>query len=621
VTVSQTGHLIAMGDDSTALLAQSDATGSMGDITVNILNRSPSALSVIAGGGGAGAGVKILGGADNQLNNDGLITNASATNGKAIIGTKGNTTVNNRGVVVGSVDLGSGQGAFRNHVDSAFLPGGTVNLGGGRLSNGGVLAPGAAGKTQTTVLTGDMAQDATGTYAAEIDAQSSTGEADQIIASGTAVLAGNVAVGAVNRDFALPGTHQATILSAAGGTTNSGLALVTRPSAVISYQMLFPNSNDVAIGYTIDYSPASGLNRNQAAIGNNVNSIQLAGGSPSFAPVAAALFDVPDSAALAAAYDQLSAEGYLATETSALYANEGFNNALLSCRVRDGEYWYVREGECGWIRLSKGIVDQEATTENFGFHQDANYFSAGFQRTVGSGWHAGLGIAYQDSDIDVNSLSSTRGEQLQIGAVVKGRTGGTTYSAAVTFGQGWYDTDRYVNIPTPGVVASSNQRVGLFGARLRLAHAWPLGKGAYVRPMIDAALTYARFNGFNEEGAGGADLQVAGRSETWVSVVPAVELGGEVELADHTLVRPSVKLGVTQFASGTDPSITASFSGAPAGVAPFTVTGAFDRTYLDVDAGVDVLSIGGAVLRVGYLGRFSQHVSANGATLKFSLSF
>jgi hypothetical protein len=56
-------------------------------------------------------------------------------------------------------------------------------------------------------------------------------------------------------------------------------------------------------------------------------------------------------------------------------------------------------------------------------------------------------------------------------------------------------------------------------------------------------------------------------------------------------------------------------------VAPFTVTGEFDRTYLDVDAGVDVLSVDGAVLRVGYLGRFSQNVSANGATLKFSLPF
>ena len=51
------------------------------------------------------------------------------------------------------------------------------------------------------------------------------------------------------------------------------------------------------------------------------------------------------------------------------------------------------------------------------------------------------------------------------------------------------------------------------------------------------------------------------------------------------------------------------------------VSGEFDRTYFDVDAGVDVLSVNGAVLRVAYLGRFSQHVSANGATLKFSLPF
>jgi uncharacterized protein with beta-barrel porin domain len=73
--------------------------------------------------------------------------------------------------------------------------------------------------------------------------------------------------------------------------------------------------------------------------------------------------------------------------------------------------------------------------------------------------------------------------------------------------------------------------------------------------------------------------------------------------------------------SGTDPSITASFAGAPAGVAPFTVSGEFDRTYLDVDAGVDVLAVKGAVLRIGYAGRFSSHVTANAATLKVSIPF
>ena len=56
--------------------------------------------------------------------------------------------------------------------------------------------------------------------------------------------------------------------------------------------------------------------------------------------------------------------------------------------------------------------------------------------------------------------------------------------------------------------------------------------------------------GFNEAGAGGADLQVAGRSETWFSVSPAVEVGGELELADRTLVRPSLKLGIAQFVAG-----------------------------------------------------------------------
>jgi outer membrane autotransporter protein len=289
--------------------------------------------------------------------------------------------------------------------------------------------------------------------------------------------------------------------------------------------------------------------------------------------------------------------------------------------VRDGEYRFVREGNCGWMRFSKGSIRQDQTTANFGFDEDAIRLAGGFQWAIDSTWHVGLGLAYQDSDTDVSNLSRTNGQQVQIGGVVKGRTGATTYSASVTAGKGWYDTDRFVNIPTPGVVAASNQDVGLFGARVRLAHAWEPGKNWYVRPMIDAAVTYARFDGFDEVGAGGANLQVASRNETWVSVQPAVEAGGELELADRTLVRPNLKLGITQYVSGTDPSITASFAGAPAGVAPFTVSGEFDRTYLDVDAGVDVLAVKGAVLRIGYAGRFSSHVTANAATLKVSIPF
>jgi hypothetical protein len=41
------------------------------------------------------------------------------------------------------------------------------------------------------------------------------------------------------------------------------------------------------------------------------------------------------------------------------------------------------------------------------------------------------------------------------------------------------------------------------------------------------------------------------------------------------------------------------------------VQGQLDRTYLDVDLGVDVLFAGGLTLHAGYSGRVSDHVRSN----------
>jgi hypothetical protein len=640
VTVNVSGNVSVQGEGAHGIFAQSIGGQGGGDVSIDVeggtvrggsgvvrtlasneLPTSPADPPVLGDAIDIPvAGVRIEGGANNTLTNRGTVTTLAGVTGMAASGTTGNETVDNYGTMTGSVDFETGANAFNNKEGATLNSGSRAALGmGNALTNAGTLSPGGPGNAATTTLAGNLRQTGTGVFAVDLDHAAQV--PDRVDASGSADLAGKARVQNMNTGSVRSGVHTYTILTGAGGVSDSGLALDTHQAAVISYGLVYPNATDVVLQTTVDFAPAQGLNANQRAIGANINAIQNSGGTASFAPVTAALFALPDAQALAAAYDQLSAEGYLPTGTSTVYANEGFSNAMLSCHVRDGDYRFVREGDCGWMRLSAGSVNQDRTSGNFGFNEDAIHLAGGFQRHIGGNWHAGLGVAYQEGDIDVDGLSRTTGNQVQIGAVLKGRIGPTTYSAAVTIGKGWYDTDRYVNIPTPGVVAVSNQNVGLAGARFRLAREWPLGKDGYMRPMIDAAVTYARFDGFNETGAGGADLLVAGRNETWVSVVPAVEVGGEVELADRTLVRPTLKLGITQFVSGTDPSITASFAGTPAGVAPFTVNGEFDRTYFDIDAGVDVLSVNGAVLRVGYLGRFSSNVSANGATLKFSLPF
>ncbi|HEY1268734.1 MAG TPA: autotransporter domain-containing protein, partial [Candidatus Binatia bacterium] len=619
VVVNQTGHLVAMGENSTALVAQSDAPDGAGDITVNILNRSPGELSVIAGGSGSGAGVKILGGADNQLNNNGMITNVLGTDGNAILGDKGNNTVNNFGAVIGSVDLGTGAGAFNNSSGASFSPGATVNLSGGLLSNSGVFTPGGSGKTQTTALTGNLSQSGSGSYNVDLDVGSPSAASDRVNASGTADLAGQAVVNPTNTGFALPGSRQATIVSAAGGATDSGLTLTAPESAVIKYELLFPNATDAAVNFTVDFAPQGGLNGNQSAIGRYINRIQLAGGSDAFAPIAAALVGIPTVDGLASAYDGLSPEPFAVLGNTTWHSNQQFGNALLSCRARDGDFRFVREDECGWMTFGGGASHQDRTSSNIGYNRNAFIAAGGLQKAIGgSNWRAGIGFGYESNWLTVPDIARSEGHQAQGGLTLKGRWGGTTLAFAATGGHGWFESSRSVSL---GVgTAKSDPHLSFGSFQVQLGHSFERAAW-YLRPLVNSAVNYVHLHSFSEHGAGGANLRVRSDDEAFVTLGPALEMGGEIKLDYGILIRPFTRLGFSRLLSGVNPGVTASFQGAPAGVAPVTVRNENDRNFGEVSLGVDVLNVKGLDIRAGYNGQFSKHSESHGGNLKLSIPF
>lgn len=415
----------------------------------------------------------------------------------------------------------------------------------------------------TTSITGNVAQAASGTYAVDVDHQNAT--ADRLDISGVAVLAGRVQQNNVNAGYVMPGVHRFTILSAAGGVTDSVLVLDAQPSAVVRYGLLFPDSTNVVLSYGVDFSPGA-LNPNQAAIGQCINTIQSAGGSASLATVIAALVELPDARSLADGYDRLSSEPYLGTATGTLFSNIAFSDSLHSCGVPDGPNRFVREGECDWFRLRGGEANQERMAENMGLDRRSVKLSTRAQRAFGDGsWHGGFGLSYEYSTLDVEQNASTSGDQIQIGAIVKKEYGATSFAADLSAGYGSYDTDRFVNLPGSNVTAKSNQDVEFVSGHLRFAHAYEQGVNWYLKPLIDLGVTHAWFPGFQESGAGGANLNVARRDETYVNLTPALEIGEETSLKNGLLLRPYAKLGVTQFLSGTSPEITASFQGGAGG--------------------------------------------------------
>ncbi|MEQ1600752.1 MAG: hypothetical protein HOP04_03115 [Methylophilaceae bacterium] len=612
VDITLNGSISASGKDANGIYAQSGGGGGNGDIKVTINS------GLVSGGSGAGAGVKFLGGANNQLTNDGSI---AALSGMAITGSEGYESVNNSGIITGSVDLGGGTNAFNNNTAATFNSGAMVQLGSGNLlTNEGTVSPGGSALTLTTSLTGNLLQTASGVYVVNIDHATATDTADRINVSGSANVAGQVQVLNLNAGYATPGARQVIIMSGEGGVTNSGLSLMAPLSAVISYQLLF-DPTQVALGYGIDFAPA-GMNANQTTIGRYINKIQLAGSSPSLTPVVAALLDKHDVRSLAHVYDHLSPEPYLGIRTGPLFSNLGFSDAMHSCGVRNGSNRFIREGQCGWLQFAYNELQQEGSASFMGFNRQSSSLSGGLQRAIGDGsWHAGFGLSYEHSTLNLDRFASTSGDQGQVGAILKKEFGATILATDLSAGYAAYHTVRNVGSPAPTIAANSRQDVEFMAWHLRLAHAYEQKANWYIKPMLDLGVSHSWFPGFQENGAGGINLNVMSHNEISVNLTPALEIGGEASLSNGVLIRTYAKLGITQLLSGTSAGVTASFQGAPVDVAPFTIHGELDKTYANIEIGVNTMSLKGAIMRASYNGKFSDHMTSNAAMLKLSIPF
>jgi uncharacterized protein with beta-barrel porin domain len=307
VTVTSTGNITAAGSGSFGISARSN-----GPIAVTIKS------GTVSGGAGTGAGVVISGGTTNTLTNMGTVT---ALSGLAIKGNTGNNTVNNSGTVIGNVILGSGANAFNNMAGGVFNSGATVDLGAGNtLTNAGTLSPGGAGVIQTTALTGNLVQSATGRLLTDINVAGAT--SDRVNVSGTANLAGAVQLQVQNVTL---GAWQQTVLSAAGGTTNNGLALLASP--VLQAQLVFPNATDVVVKSTGINFVVPGLGTNQTALGNALNGAAQSGGLGG--PIFNVLLNTTSTTGYNLALNQLSGEAATGTQQSTFDAMNIFMGTML----------------------------------------------------------------------------------------------------------------------------------------------------------------------------------------------------------------------------------------------------------------------------------------------------
>lgn len=632
------------GLGSIGILAHSaaDTNASNGNVIIDI----NGAGTIIRGGRTAsvgtmdyvGVGLWIMDGKTNTVDNAGTITTADGVDaGWAILATGsdptnatvakqhkgGNEAISNTGIVTGSVDLGIGTNSFVNEELGTFNSGHFAKFGDGNvLTNFGVMAAGGKNKVMTTAVNGNMVQDIKGTYAVDVDLAKShlppdpalEGEADLIDIDGTLEMLGEVDLTLLNMGNALPGDHQVTIAKSAVALT--GTPTLTAPASVVATYALSQTEKELLLSYGIDFD-VEGLNPNQSAIGEYINAFQLAGGSDALEPVVASLFQIPDLETYQETLDQLSPEPYLINETLAMLAGLQFENSLMSCKEQES---IDAEGQCVWTAVNQRKAERSETDTNLGFAQTSYGLSAGAQARIDEHFVAGIGGSWEDIGTDSNGNVSSTGNRFQAGAVFKGVWGNTVLAGAITGGWSSQNVSRFVDMPLgPSYVLEGTQDIGFASAHVRLSHSIEQDNW-YVRPMVDVGVTQVSIADFAETG-GPVALEIDGHDETYVTVAPSIELGGEMDLGEDAILRSFVRIGALDVVLGTAPEISAGFAGAPDGVDPFTITGDLDEALFDVTLGFDVIANNGATFRLTGDAKVGETVKSYGGAMKISAPF
>jgi len=648
VTVNQNGKITTTGSAAYGVFAQSaGGTGTGGAVSV-VIGGDTKAYGVASDGvfvqslgeggngnesvlinagtvqGGTGAdstGVEFADGAANSLVNHGTVMAADGIGGWAVRGGGGDEAVTSDGVLIGSIDLGAGTNSLHNEAAGVVYSGATIALGAGNLfQNDGLFSPGGAGLAQTTAITGNLIQSTTGTYGVDLDLMKTgqTGEADLVTVSGTAVVGGQVKVGVLDGGYALPGQHSVVILTAAGGYTGSNLTLSTPTSAVATYS-LSNTATALNLNYGINFSPA-GLNANEHAIGAYINAIQTAGGSATFRPTANALFLIPTVSRLGATYDQLSPEPYLDTAISASYAAQRFADGMFSCTAATTTLADQPRDGCVWVRMDSRQLTVTQTGQTLRSSEGDGGVAFGAERRFAPNLTLGVAASLETLSQSVDTADS-EGQRFQGGLSLKTHLGWADVAAAVTLGTENLKTDRVIDLPMANNVMDGKSRVTFGSENLRISHRERYGRW-YVKPALELEADQVHLGGVHETGgAGGVNLIVGGRTEQSATVRPTLEVGGEFANGRNTILRPYLKVGVSELVAGASPALSASFDGAPASVAPFVIHGRRDQTLADVSGGVELVNDKGASLKGQVFGDYGAHTSNEGVGLKLTIPF
>lgn len=545
----------------------------------------------------------------------------------------GDDRIFNSGTITGDIDMAGGANLIENAA-SGILTGNSIHVGAGNtLTNAGTISPGGTGVISETIVVGNFVQTSTGRMVIDINETAGVRN-DSINVSGTATLAGTVTPNVIDLNEVVQSEYR---ILTSQGLTNNGI--VANPDEVqvtdtIGYDFsLEQRANDLyllaeqqrtasQIAAEAAASGAGGAGAaNLASLGGALESLEQSDDPDSKVVLnAIRLQDGPANAAKV--MDRIIPQQQGGTAGSASRSGASFGNAMLSCATRDGEYAYTREGKCYYAKLTVRRLDHDASSGSAGVRETGTEVMGGIQFDIGGERRLGLAFGYEDIDAKAfstaQSLGSSEGQRFQGGLVLKDQWGPFNAYLNLTGNYTDLDNKRFVNLG--GFTnALSEQEVMSGLIKLRLSYLRDMGPW-YVKPLVDVGASYIHLGGYTETGAGGFDLTVASADKWLFSVMPGLEIGGEMRDGGGTIWRPYIRAGVTLY-NDDGLSINARFADAAAAASGFNVATQLDTVYADIDTGMHVLTASGLNLRFNYEGRFGETTRQHAGTVKLSVPY
>jgi hypothetical protein len=612
ITLTMDGDLMTLGDRSTALLAQSAGSSGGGDIDL-LLTAGHSII-----GGAGGVGVAIDGGANNRFENHGKVMTLSGAQGVAITGGAGNDVISNYGTVLGNIDLGGGANSFANHAGATLYSGATLNLGAASslLVNDGVLAPGGTGLALTTQLSGSFRQSVAGTSQFKLDLGSNT--VDSLVATGTAELAGRLDLSLLNSHDVMPGNHTSALYTAAGGVTNEGLQLDAPPSAVITYQLLFPDSQTATLDYAVNFAPPA-LVGNRIAIGDYFNRVQLAGSSAALADTITALVSAKDLNSYSDLLTQLGPEFYTEQQAGALESGRRFSRIMQDCGTQDRGPDAAKQPDCLWARYDAPSYRRTAAQGFPSVHTDGHSYAWGIQLNRPSGWSYGIGVDFEDENSSgFDGRWSADTTIAQLGLVARRSFGPVSAGLVLEAGDSSAQVQRHLAV-AGSTLAIGHRDVPFFSAVLDVKDDIGIG-GLTLTPSLSLGFAELQGAGMSERQAGAQGLDLSGESESHLWVEPALDLAYFRSFPNQRFLRAYARVGAVEYLSGATTAVSAQLAGAPSGVTPMQVTSDLDHTQFIADGGFEFAPAARLTLGLYYTVQHSQIRDAGTASARISLA-